>query len=235
MVLSLGRVRLASHCAWLALALCFAAASGGCSTTADDDTPAIRGEQVLPPPAPLGTASLDQALSARRSIRTYDGKVPSTEELSRMLWAAQGITDGGGHRTAPSAGALYPLELYVLSAQGVFHYVPAGHKLQQLDLPDIREDVAEAALGQDVVRQAPMLVVVTGVISRTRAKYGDRAERYVALEVGHASQNLLLEATSLGLGARTVGAFEDEALRSALRLPSGTFPYYILCIGRPAP
>jgi SagB-type dehydrogenase family enzyme len=190
---------------------------------------------MLPPPSPAGTVSLDDALSRRRSARSWSSEALSEDEVSRLAWSAQGLTDNAGHRTAPSAGALYPLELYLLNAEGVFRYVPEGHKLEQLELPDKRGEVAKATFGQDVVGAAPMLVVVTGVIARTRAKYGDRAERFVALEVGHATQNILLQATALGLGARPVGAFEDEAVRSALQLPSGIFPYYVVCVGKPAP
>lgn len=206
---------------------------GACAV--QETTPAsVRGEVALPAPNPVGTVLLDDAIRQRRSVRAFAPDELTLDEIGRLLWAAQGITDAQGHRAAPSAGALYPLELYGVTASGVIRYVAEGHKAQQLDVGDVREALSRAALDQAPVRNAPLVVVVVGVVQRTRAKYGDRAERYVALEAGHAAQGLLLEATGLGLGAVPIGAFEDEEVRAAMRLPSGSFPYYLVCVGRRA-
>ncbi len=211
----------------LALALC-----GRCAVP--ETTPAAVTDVVaLPPPEPASSMLLEEALRRRRSVRSFTTQALTQQEIGLLLWAAQGVTDGSGHRTAPSAGALYPLELYAVSASGVAHYVPEGHRLEQLDVGDVRNELSHAALDQAAVRDAAVVVVVTGVVARTRGKYGDRAERYVALEAGHAAHGILLEATALGLGAVSIGAFEDEGVRVALRLPSGTFPYYLVCVGHP--
>ncbi len=160
----------------------------------------VRGEMALPAPSPPGTALLDEVVARRRSVRAYTTQELTWDEAGRLFWAAQGITDGSGHRAAPSAGALYPLELYAVTPQGAVHYVPEGHKVEQLDIGDVRAELSSAALGQSAVREAPFVMVVVGVVARTRAKYGDRAERYVAIEVGHAAHGAVLEATALGLG-----------------------------------
>lgn len=205
------------------------------SCAIQEPTPAaVQHEVALPDPSPPGSALLDDVVARRRSKRAFSSEALTWEEAGRLFWAAQGITDGSGHRAAPSAGALYPLELYAVTAQGVMHYVPEGHKVEQLDVGDVRTELSNAALDQTPVRDAPFVIVVVGVVARTRAKYGDRAERYVAMEVGHAAHGIVLEATALGLGAVTIGAFEDEEVRSLLKLPSGSFPYYLVCVGHPA-
>jgi SagB-type dehydrogenase family enzyme len=147
-----------------------------------------------------------------------------------LLWAAQGITNPQGLRTAPSAGALYPLELYVIAGNvegltpGVYHYQPGRHRLQQTMPGDQRRLLARAAHGQAWVRTAAAVVVITAVYDRTTRKYGDRGVRYVHMEVGHAAQNLFLQAEALGLAAVVVGAFEDDAVAKVLDLPTDVQP-----------
>lgn len=186
-----------------------------------------------------GRLSLDEALRRRRSVRSFSASSAArplaSEQVGQLCWAAQGITEPGtGRRTAPSAGALYPLELYVVQAAGVFRYEPHGHRLKRIATSDQRAVLSRAALGQDAVRLASTDLVITAVLSRTRAKYADRAERYAHLEAGHAAQNVLLEATSLGLGAVPVGAFDDVDVRSAIGAPEGEVPLYIIAIGHPS-
>ena len=169
-------------------------------------------------PAVRGGA-LVELLRTRRSVKRYDaGRHATREQLARLCWAAQGVTEPvRGKRTAPSAGALYPLELYVFSREGVFHYDPPTHELACVRARDERDAVAAAALDQDVVRNADFVFVFSAVPQRTRAKYGRRSsERYVMLEGGHAAENLVLEAAELGLGARVVGAFHEDQLRALL-------------------
>ncbi|HXZ85434.1 MAG TPA: SagB/ThcOx family dehydrogenase [Myxococcota bacterium] len=177
--------------------------------------------------------SLDQVLARRRSVREFRDEPVGDEAIAKLLWAAQGPSDPEGHRTAPSAGATYPLELYAVTAHGVFHYDPRHERIARVDASDIRPALESAAGGQSAVGSAPLLVVFAAVQARTSAKYGKRAERYVSLEAGHAAQNVLLEATALGLGAVPVGAFDDDALARALPLPREQRPIYMVAVGHP--
>jgi SagB-type dehydrogenase family enzyme len=188
---------------------------------------------ALPAPRLEGEMSLEEAIANRRSVREFTEDPLSWEEISQLLWAAQGITDPRGLRAAPSAGALYPLELYVAVAEGVYRYLPMGHALQVVSEEDLRHDVWEAGLRQGALQEAPAIFVVTAVYQRTEAKYGDRAERYVKLEAGHAAQNILLEAVALELGAVPIGAFYDEQLETALSLPVDHKPFYLIPVGHP--
>ncbi len=189
---------------------------------------------ALPPPATSGVRSLEEVLAARRSRRELGARPLTLAELGQLAWAAQGITDPERRlRVTPSAGALYPLELYLVTAEGLFHYRPEGHAFARRRAEDLRAPLAGAALEQGVVRQAPCVAVLTAVTARTAQKYGDRAERFVALEAGHAAQDLLLQATSLGLAGVPVGAFDDAAVRRVLALPAGETPLYLVAIGAP--
>lgn len=202
-------------------------------------TPATQsGEPGAATPLPLprlsGEKSLEEALAERRSVREFDDRPLTTAELGQLLWAAQGITRENGRRTAPSAGALYPLEVYVATAEGVFHYVPSGHKWTIHSQTDARPDLFQAALRQAAVRQAPAVFIVTAIYQRTAEKYGaERSPRYVHLEAGHAAQNLLLEAVALGLGAVPIGAFYDEEVQLVLDLPIDHEPLYLIPVGHP--
>ncbi len=217
----------------LLLAALAALLLGSCGAAAPD-TPAPAGETVvLPPPRLEGGMPLTEALARRRSIRAYGARPLTWEEISQLLWAAQGITGPQGQRTAPSAGALYPLEVYVVLPSGWYHYRPQGHSLEQVGDTDLRGALWQAGLQQDALQEAPAVFVLSGVISRSAAKYGERAERYTLLEAGHAAQNLLLQATALGLGAVPIGAFDDEAVRRALHLPASHTPLYLVPVGEP--
>ena len=188
---------------------------------------------VLSAPVDRGV-TLVRALEARRSVRDFSARPLSEAETSQLLWAAQGITHGDGYRTAPSAGALYPLELYVATSTGFFRYIPQGHRLARLEKTDLRVAMQDAALGQPGIGSAAALFVLAAVYQRTAAKYGaQRGARYVHIEVGHAAQNLLLEAAALGLGAVPVGAFDDSALARALDLPTNQEPLYLIAVGEP--
>jgi SagB-type dehydrogenase family enzyme len=188
----------------------------------------------LPPPALAGDISLEELLTRRRSVRSFREAPLTPAELGQLLWAAQGISDERGYRTAPSAGALYPLELYVATEEGIFHYLPQGHRWQVLSQSDARQDLYEAALRQETVRQAPAVFVLAAVYERTAQKYGgERSPRYVHLEAGHAGQNLLLEAVALGLGAVPIGAFDDGGVQEALALPADHQPLYLIPVGHP--
>lgn len=193
---------------------------------------------TLPAPRQESDFSLERALSERRSIREFGAAALTKEEVSQLLWAAQGVTNRDGLRTAPSAGALYPLELYLAAGNiqnlepGVYKYIPAGHMLMKIMAGDPRRKLADASLGQDSVATAAAVLVFAAVERRTTRKYGHRGVRYIHIEVGHAAQNVFLEATALGLGAVVVGAFDDDRLRETLNLPEGESPFYLMPLGR---
>ena len=194
--------------------------------------PGHEGDLPLPAARATGSMSLEEAIAQRRSIREFSSRSPSDEQLGQLLWAAQGVTDPvRGLRAAPSAGALYPLEVYVARADGLYHYEPRAHGLRRVDARDARGAIGRAAFDQAAVVHAPVVLAIVGVVARTRAKYGERAERYVALEAGHAAENVLLEATALGLAAVPVGAFDDDQLRDALGLGSDATPLYVVPVG----
>jgi SagB-type dehydrogenase family enzyme len=188
----------------------------------------------LPPPREESQVSLEAALARRRSIRVFDPAQLTLEEIGQLLWAAQGMSQRSeGLRTAPSAGALYPLEMYVMMKTGVYHYRPPHHELARLQEADLRTEIWRAALRQESVRDAPAVFVMAGVFERTTVKYGERGRGYVYLEAGHAAQNLLLQAAALGLGAVPVGAFLDEQVEKILKLPANQRVLYLIPVGRP--
>jgi SagB-type dehydrogenase family enzyme len=190
-------------------------------------------EMALPEPRLEGELSLEETLARRRSVRSFTEEKLTLEEISQLLWAAQGLTAAWGGRTAPSAGALYPLEVYVATANGLYHYVPQGHKVIIESQDDLRLKLWEAGLKQDAIRDASVVFVITAVYERTAQKYGGRAERYVKLEAGHACQNLLLQAVALDLGAVPIGAFYDDQVQAALSLPPDHEPLYLIPVGHP--
>jgi SagB-type dehydrogenase family enzyme len=197
------------------------------------------GEVALPEPKLEGRLSVEAALARRRSLREFAPQPLPLAAVSQLLWAAQGITHPDGLRTAPSAGALYPLEVYLVAGAvsglrpGVYHYRPRTHRLAALSAGDVRAGVAAAALDQEWIAEAPAILVLAAVPRRTVRKYGERAVRYVHVEVGHAAQNVYLQAVALGLGTTLVGAYRDEALGRLLGLPQGTLALGLLPVGSP--
>jgi len=185
-----------------------------------------------------GDVSIERTLQNRRSTREYTGEPLTLQEVSQLLWAAQGITDPRGFRTAPSAGALYPLEVYLVVGdvqnleEGVYRYEPLEHELVKVLDGEKRAELSRAALGQAWVKEAAIDIVFAGVYERTTVKYGERGVRYVHMEVGHAAQNLCLQATAMDLGIVTVGAFYDEQVKEVMNLPENEQPLYIVPIGR---
>ena len=191
----------------------------------------VRAVSAVPQPRHAGEVSLERVLSARRSDREFTTQSLTEREISELLWAAQGITADWGGRTAPSAGGIYPLELYLLTPDGYRHYVPEGHRVELLANQDLRGELAAAALNQSAVRTAPLTLVIAAVYARTVKKYGARGRRYVELEAGHVAQNVLLQAVAHGLAAVPIGAFDDHRLTHALRLPGDRTPLYIVAVG----
>ncbi|MGB5528669.1 MAG: SagB/ThcOx family dehydrogenase, partial [Ignavibacteriaceae bacterium] len=179
----------------------------------------------LPAPMFNSETSVEEALSKRRSVRDYTIEPLSLMEVSQLLWAAQGITEKTySLKTAPSAGALYPLEVYLAAANvkdisaGLFKYDPGSHSLKKIVDGDKRQNISDASLRQDAIEECSAIIIITAVYERTSVKYGGRTERYVHMEVGHAGQNIYLQAVSLGIGTVMIGAFQDEALKKVLDL-----------------
>lgn len=188
----------------------------------------------LPAPRFDSDISLEECLRNRRSIRQFSPQELSDRELSQLLWAAQGITDRQRQfRTAPSAGATYPLELYVVTGEGIFHYLVRQHALRETAAGDYRENLAQAALGQSAIASAPAVIAITAVYERTTQRYGGRGEQYVLIEVGHAAQNIHLQAVGLGLASVPIGAFYEDRCASVLNLSSKEKVLYLIPVGRP--
>lgn len=192
----------------------------------------------LPEPKYQSKISVEEALSKRRSARSYRDEPLTLKELSQLLWAAQGITDERrGYRTAPSAGALYPLEIFVVVGKveelqaGLYHYDAKEHSITMKAAKQLRAKLSNAALGQNPVREAPVNLVFTAIYQRTTQKYGQRGKRYVHIEVGHACQNVYLQAETINLGTVIIGAFRDEEVKSLLNLKSEE-PLAIMPVGK---
>jgi SagB-type dehydrogenase family enzyme len=192
----------------------------------------------LPEPKYDSQTSVERALRQRRSIRDYLDEPLTLAEVSQLLWAAQGITSSHGFRTAPSAGALYPLEVYVVVgrvsdlAEGIYKYRPHKHELVRVTERDKRAQLATAALGQSCVADGAVAIVIAAVYERTMRKYGQRGIRYVQIEVGHTAQNVYLQAVSLHLGTVIVGAFYDDEVKKVLNMPDEEQPLCIMPVGR---
>jgi len=191
----------------------------------------------LPEPRKTGKISVEEAIARRRSRRSYSDKPISLSDISQLCWAAQGITDPiRKFRAAPSAGALYPIELFLVVGNaeieaGVYQYIPFDHSLMLIKRGDYREDLYKAALRQEAVRRGAIDIVITAIYERTTRKYGERGIRYVHMEAGHVAQNIYLQAEALGLGTVSIGAFYDGMVREVLSLPKHYAPLYIMPIG----
>ena len=207
----------------------------------------------LPAPQPDSQTSVEKAITMRRSVRDYVESPLSISEISQILWAAQGFTQErkepprmwnpkyewqGGMRTAPSAGALYPMEIYLLSgnieglAKGVYKFIPKNHSLRKMMSGDKRTDLCNVALKQAAIEKAAAVIVMAGVYERTSYKYGERAERYVHIEVGSIAENVYLQGTTLGIGTVIIGAFQDAEVKSVLQLPEDEHPLVIMPLGK---
>jgi len=193
----------------------------------------------LPEPRQDSKLSVEAAMARRRSVREFDRDALALVDISRMLWAAQGTTDMQGRRTAPSAGATYPLEVLLVIGKegalpaGVYRYRPQGHELVRIAEGDLRGRLAAAALEQEWLSHAPVTIVIAAVYARAARKYKQRAERYVHMEVGHAAQNVHLQAAALGLGTVVVGAFDDTEVKRVLHLAENEDPLCLMPVGKP--
>lgn len=187
----------------------------------------------LPSPETSGDTSLEETLAERRSTRRF-GRGDLTEaEVSQLLWAAQGITSERGFRTAPSAGARYPLTVYVLRPTGLYRYIPRSHRLRRVDGADQREAMWEDVYARPWLEDSPAIFLIAADYAVTRKKYGRKAERFVHIEAGHVGQNILLQATTLDLSCVPIGAFHEKRVHRTLSLPASQTPLYVVAVGRP--
>ncbi|MFO7558827.1 MAG: SagB/ThcOx family dehydrogenase [Desulfobacterales bacterium] len=219
---------------WLVLMLLF---SGGMQAMALETEPQ---KIKLPEPRHDGKVSVEKAIHLRRSIRSYKAEPLSLNTISQLLWSSQGKTSPRGYRTAPSAGALYPLEVYLFAFdvtglnEGVYRYFPNEHAIALTRKGNVREELCKSSLSQSSVKNAPAVLVISAVYERTMRKYGQRGERYVHIEAGHAAQNICLQAVSEGLGSVVVGAFLDHEVNALLNSIPEARPLYVMPIGVPA-
>jgi SagB-type dehydrogenase family enzyme len=207
-------------------------------------------EIKLPPPQLSGKVSLEETISKRRSVRRYRAEPLTLSQLSQILWSAQGITGKRMARAAPSAGATYPLEIFVFVGKqavivseakqapeelqaGIYHYEVDSHSLSLHKSSELRLDLARAALDEEFIMEAPVDIVICALYYRTSNRYGRRGERYVHIEVGHAGENIHLQAMSLGLATVEVGAFHDDEVREILGVEEQIKPLYIMPLGKP--
>jgi len=185
----------------------------------------------LPQPNMDGSISLEKVIAGRRSRRNFLRETLTLEQIDQLVWAAQGQDTGSRYRTAPSAGATYPLEVFVVTSEGLFHYLPQKHILEMLAEKDLRGELAGAAWGQGFIEAAPLTIVFAVQFSRTTGRYGQRGIRYVYMEAGHAAQNVGLQAEAMGLGSVAVGAFDDTSVSRLLSLPDYLEPVYMVVVG----
>jgi SagB-type dehydrogenase family enzyme len=189
----------------------------------------------LPPPDTMGQLTVEQALWHRRSVRAFVDESLSLAQVGQLLWAAQGLNRGLVGRTAPSAGATYPMELYFFAGKvkglgpGVYHYSVDGHYLSLMRAGDRRAELAAAALGQGSISSAPAVLVLAADFSRTAQRYAERAPRYVYMEAGHVGENVHLQCEALGLGTVMIGAFDDGRIKKLLQTKQD--PLYIMPVG----
>jgi len=188
---------------------------------------------ILPQPRASGDVSLEATIARRRSVRRFSPENLTLEQIGQLLWAAQGITGGRNVlRAAPSAGACHPLIFYVCRNDGVWRYHPQEHALTRHLEQDVRGDLVKASWRQKFIAEAPCVFAISGIFERTTQRYGERGQlRYVPMDVGHAAQNLLLQAVALGLASVPVGAFDDAGIKETLALPSPEEPLYLLPVG----
>ena len=198
------------------------------------------GRMRLPDPITDGDVSLEMTIHQRRTVRSFHSKALTLTQLSQLFWAAQGITDPAGYkRASPSAGALYPMDIYGAVGDGcveglhsgIYLYDPATHSLSLIQKGDRRRDIATASLGQMWMSYAPITFVITAEYSRITSKYGRRGLRYAMIEAGHTGQNIFLQSQALGLEAGIVGAFEDQKVIQVMGIKSTHEPLLLIPVG----
>jgi len=194
----------------------------------------------LPDPVTVGDVSLEMTIHQRRTVRSFHSTTLTLKQLSQLLWAAQGITGPEGYkRAAPSAGALYPMDIYGAVGKGcieglnpgVYLYEPATHSFSLIQKGDSRRDIAIASLGQMWMSYAPITLVITAEYSRIMGKYGQRGVRYAMIEAGHIGQNIFLQSQALGLETGIVGAFKDQQVTQVMGIKKMHEPLLLMPVG----
>ncbi|MFC1574251.1 SagB/ThcOx family dehydrogenase [Candidatus Latescibacterota bacterium] len=192
----------------------------------------------LPHPRLTSSTSVEKALSERRSVRSFTIQPLSIEDVSQICWSAQGTTNERGYRTAPSGGALYPLELYIAVgnvaglSEGLYRYEPMRHSIVMIKKGNVIPALCKASYNQSCIRESSIVLVFSSVWERITKKYGERGRRYALIEAGHASQNVYLQAETLGLGTVAVGAFLDDEVKKIVGLQNGEDPLYMMPVGK---
>ncbi len=194
------------------------------------------GKMKLPKPRYKSEVSVEEALLKRRSVRSYKKSPLTLEEVSQLLWAAYGITAEWGGKTCPSAGATYPLAIYLVVGEvkdlkpGVYQYLPEEHSIKLVSEKDVRKELTEAAWQQEYISNAPINIIIAANYERTTSHYGERGIRYVYMEVGHCGQNIHLQCETMGLGTVVIGAFNDKEVKKILKIKEEVL--YIMPVGR---
>jgi SagB-type dehydrogenase family enzyme len=202
---------------------------------------ALSEEEIkLPLPQLEGKMSVEEALARRRSRRVFKDYSLTIEQVSQLLWSAQGITEErNGLRTAPSAGALYPLDIYLVVGKdkvedlkvGVYHYNPLQHSLTIILEEDRRREISQACLDKNQIENAPVSLIITAEFSRTTNKFGKKGINFVYMEAGHVAQNIYLQVESLGLATVSMGGIREKDISQALNLPEQYIPLYVMPVG----
>jgi SagB-type dehydrogenase family enzyme len=239
-------MKYASEKLHIIIATCFAMAvllgdpKMSTSESGESGTSSVQSNIIkLPEPRIESSVSVEQALLNRRSMRSYENQPLTIAEAGQLLWAAQGITEKSrGFRTAPSAGATFPFEVYLVAGNvtglsaGIYQYDCHHHHLILRREGDFRAKLSQSALGQSSITNGAINIVLTGIYERTTPRYGDRGIRYVHIEAGHIAQNVFLQAVALGLGSVPIGAFNDRKVQQWLDIPKNEIPLYILPAGK---
>lgn len=189
----------------------------------------------LPEPNRSGAVSLETAINMRRSVQQFADTSLSFAQIGQLVWAGQGITDKQqGLRAAPSEGGLYPIELYLVTPEGLFVYNPEGHSLKQISSLDLRKQLSIAASGLGQVEDAACDIVIAGSVRKIAPRYGsNKAQKFMMLEAGQVAGNIQLQAVSLGLASMPVGDFETRNVARVCELPAEIEPLFIVCVGHP--
>ncbi len=194
------------------------------------------GKVKLPKPRYKSDVSVEEALLKRRSVRSYKKAPLTLEEVSQLLWAAYGITADWGGKTCPSAGATYPLVIYLVAGEvkdlkpGVYQYLPEEHSIKLILEKDVRKELMAAAWQQEYILNAPINIIIAANYERTTSHYGERGIRYVHMEVGHCGQNIHLQCETMGLGTVVIGAFNDKEVKKILKIKEDVL--YIMPVGK---
>jgi SagB-type dehydrogenase family enzyme len=188
----------------------------------------------LTDPNLTGTLTFEEVLAKRRTVHQFSTEALKRSQIGQLAWAGQGVTDPQrGLRTAPSAGAMYPIELFFATAEGVYSYRPADHSLVQTSQQDIRSNLARATTTPEPIVAAGCSIIVTGSTRKLTSRFGKNSRTFVALEAGHVAQNIQLQAVCLGLGSVAIGGLDTTAVRKVCRMSRDTEPLYVICVGYP--